>query len=145
MITQPLDLARHLRPAPRNFDLYFYFNVGLLVLFLSLFVTRFVLAPGMPISVPEMNGAVEWARTTGRVVNLQRDNRVLFEGGRYTVDGFQRRLAEMVAAQGTTRLLLRVDRQTSAQALVTVVAVATGAGCDVQIAAEAPEQGLSEP
>jgi biopolymer transport protein ExbD len=81
------------------------------------------------------------AQITGLVVNLQRDNLILFEGGRYSMDGFRQRLAEVVKEKGASRLLLRADKQTSAQALITFTAVATAAGCEVQIAAEAPAGG----
>ncbi len=136
MITQPLDLAAHLRPPPRSFDVFFFVNVAVLGLFLTLFTSKFVLAPGETISVPQLEGGS--AMTTGLVVNLQRDNLILFEGGRYSMDGFRQRLAEVVREKGASRLLLRADRQTSAQALITFTAVATAAGCEVQIAAEAP-------
>ena len=141
MITQPLELDKHLRPPPRSFDVFFYVNVGVLALFLTLFASKFVLAPGVTITLPVMEGAVTNAQPTGWVVDLQRDNLILFEGGRYSMDGFQQRLAEVVKAKGPGRLLLRVDKQTSAQALVTFTATATAAGCDVQIAAEAPAGG----
>ncbi len=143
MITQPFEFEKHLRPAPRSFDVFFYVNVGVLALFLSLFTTKFVLAPGVPISVPELGDANKNAQVTGLVVNLQRDNLILFEGGRYSMDGFKQRLGEVIAAKGTTRLLLRVDKQTSAQALVTFTSIATASGCDVQIAAEAPAPGTN--
>jgi biopolymer transport protein ExbD len=136
VITQPLDLAAHLRPPPRSFDVFFFVNVAVLGLFLTLFTSKFVLAPGETISVPQLEGGS--AMTTGLVVNLQRDNLILFEGGRYSMDGFRQRLAEVVREKGASRLLLRADRQTSAQALITFTAVATAAGCEVQIAAEAP-------
>ena len=48
MITQPLELDKHLRPPPRSFDVFFYVNVGVLALFLTLFTSKFVLAPGPP-------------------------------------------------------------------------------------------------
>ena len=83
------------------------------------------------------------SKPQSRFPHFQRDNLILFEGGRYSMDGFKQRLGEVVAAQGPTRLLLRVDKQTSAQALVTFTAVATGAGCDVQIAAEAAAAGAN--
>ena len=47
MITRPLELASKLRPEPRSFDWLFFVNAGLLVLFFSLFGSRFVLAPGL--------------------------------------------------------------------------------------------------
>ena len=141
MITQPLDLASHLRPAPRNFDVFFFVNVAVLGLFLTLFTSKFVLAPGETISVPQMAGATSLAQTTGLVVNLQRDNLILFEGGRYSMDGFKQRLGEAVAEKGAQRLLLRADKQASTQALGTFIAVATAAGCEVQMAAESPAGG----
>ena len=116
-------------------------NVAVLGLFLSVFTSKFVLAPGKLIDVPQMDGASGMAQTTGLVVNLQRDNLILFEGGRYSMDGFQQRLAEVVKEKGANRLLLRADKQSSNQALITFLAVAGAAGCEVQIAAEAPEGG----
>ena len=50
MITQPLELVSHLRPAPRSFDVYFFVNVAVLGLFLTLFTSKFVLAPGPTIT-----------------------------------------------------------------------------------------------
>ena len=141
MITQPLELDKHLRPPPRSFDVFFYVNVGVLALFLSLFTTKFVLEPGVPISVPVVENATGMAQIAGLVVNLQRDNLILFEGGRYSMDGFKQRLGEVVAEKGPRRLLLRVDKQASSQALVTFTAAALAAGCDVQIAAEAAAGG----
>jgi hypothetical protein len=44
VITQPLELDKHLRPPPRSFDVFFYVNVGVLALFLTLFASKFVLA-----------------------------------------------------------------------------------------------------
>ncbi len=141
MITQPFEFEKHLRPPPRSFDVFFYVNVGVLALFLTLFTSKFVLAPGPRFELPVVPNPLETAQVADLVVNLQRDNLILFEGGRYSMDGFKQRLGEVVAAKGATRLLLRVDKQTSAQALVTFTSVATAAGCDVQIAAEAPAAG----
>jgi biopolymer transport protein ExbD len=141
VITQPFEFEKHLRPPPRSFDVFFYVNVGVLALFLTLFTSKFVLAPGPRFELPVVPNPLETAQVADLVVNLQRDNLILFEGGRYSMDGFKQRLGEVVAAKGATRLLLRVDKQTSAQALVTFTSVATAAGCDVQIAAEAPAAG----
>ena len=141
MITQPLELDKHLRPPPRSFDVFFYVNVGVLALFLTLFASKFVLAPGVTIALPAMEGAVANAQPTGWVVDLQRDNLILFEGGRYSMDGFKQRLGEAVAEKGAQRLLLRADKQASTQALGTFIAVATAAGCEVQMAAESPAGG----
>jgi biopolymer transport protein ExbD len=59
MISRPLDLASRLRPAPRNFDAWFYVNAGLLVFFFYWFGSRFVLAPGLGVDfkLPRIAGA----------------------------------------------------------------------------------------
>ena len=58
MITRPLDLASRLRPPPRNFDVFFYVNLGLMVLAFTVLGSRFVLAPGFGVDfqLPEMQG-----------------------------------------------------------------------------------------
>ena len=57
MITRPLDLASKLRTEQRSLDALFWVNVGILVLFFTLFGSRFVLAAGLGVnfSLPEMN------------------------------------------------------------------------------------------
>ncbi|MCX6956889.1 MAG: hypothetical protein NTV51_32595 [Verrucomicrobia bacterium] len=81
MITRPLDLAAHLRPAPRSQDWLFFVNAGLIVLFFSLFGARFVLAPGIGLDVPTMPGAMAGAvRTTHRISVLGADLIYVDEG-----------------------------------------------------------------
>jgi biopolymer transport protein ExbD len=136
VITQPLELEKHLRPPPRSFDVFFFVNVGVLALFLSLFTAKFVLLPGNPIELPVLSDPISSARTIDLVVNLQRDNLILFEGGRYSMDGFKQKLAEVVAQKGPMCLLLRADKQVSSQALMTFSAVALESKCSVQVAAD---------
>ncbi len=138
MITQPFEFEKLLRPPPRSFDVFFYVNVGVLALFLSLFTAKYVLMPGYTIELPVLADPVATARTTDLVVNLQRDNLILFEGGRYSLDGFKLRLAEVVAARGPLCLLLRADRQVSSQALAAFSAAVLEAKCSVQVAADLP-------
>jgi hypothetical protein len=47
MITRPLDIASHLSPPPRSFDVLFYVNVGALAVFFFLFGSR--VAPPAPL------------------------------------------------------------------------------------------------
>lgn len=83
MITRPLDLASKLRPEPRNFDLLFLVNGGLIVLFFFLFGSRFVLAPGMAedFHLPVMPEAREDAATTTHWISLRRGGLILTDGG----------------------------------------------------------------
>ncbi len=141
MITQPFEFEKHLRPAPRSFDVFFYVNVGVLALFLTLFTSKFVLAPGYTIVLPVLADPISSARPVDLVVNLQRDDLILFEGGRYSMDGFRQRLAEVVVTKGPMCLLLRADKQVSSQALATFSAVALEAKCSVQVAADVRPTG----
>lgn len=82
MITRPLDLAAKMRRAPRNFDGLFFVNVGLIVLFFSLFGSRFVLAPGLGVDfrMPELHGALAGAAPTERVISVLPSGQVFADG-----------------------------------------------------------------
>ncbi|WP_415910232.1 hypothetical protein [Oleiharenicola sp. Vm1] len=90
MITQPLGLVAKLRPPPRDFDVFFWANAALIVLFFLLLGSRFVLAPGMPVKVgepaalelPQVNAAMQGVASV--VVSYRRDEMILFEGASTT-------------------------------------------------------------
>jgi biopolymer transport protein ExbD len=140
VITQPLELLARVRRPPRSNDVLAYVSVGALALLFVLFGSKYVLSPGIPISLPRDPLARQSAAPTDLVVNMQRDNIILFEAGRYSLDGFKQRLGTLVQAQGPVRLLLRADRQVSGQALINFTAVAMEAGCAVQLAADVPAE-----
>jgi biopolymer transport protein ExbD len=81
MITRPLDLASKLRPEPRSLDPLFYVNVGALVLFFSVFGSRFVLAPGLGVDfkLPEMPGAQPGALTTS-TISVKNSGQIFADG-----------------------------------------------------------------
>lgn len=81
MITRPLELAPRLRPEPRSFDWLFYVNGGLIVLFFSLFGSRFVLAPGLGVDfrVPTMPGARAGAVQTTHRVSVVRSDLIIVD------------------------------------------------------------------
>jgi len=142
MVTQPLDLASHLRPPPRNFDVFFYADIALLAVFFVLMGSQFVFAPGMPMSLPTMKGTSELAQPADLVVSMRGDNVVLFEGGLFPLAGFEARLTAIVKARGAETVLVRVDRQVTAQGLLDLCAAARAAGAkNVQIAAEETRGG----
>lgn len=83
MITRPLDLASRLRPPPRYFDWLFFVNGGLLVLFFSLFGSRFVLAPGLGLNfqVPTMAGSMAGAAPTTHRISVVRSDLIFVNEG----------------------------------------------------------------
>lgn len=137
MVTQPLDLQSHLRPAPRNLDVFYFADLALLGVFFLLMGSQFVLAPGMPMSLPVMENSTDLAQPADVVVSMRGDDGILFEGGLFPLEAFQSKLAEIVAARGVETVLVRVDRQVTAQGLLDLCAAARRAGArNVQIAAE---------
>ena len=137
MITRPLDLESHMRPKPRSYDVLFYANVALLGVFSMLMGSQFVLAPGMPITLPTVQGSMELAQPADVVVSMRGNDVVLFEGGMFPLDAFQKRLADVVASRGVKTVLVRVDRQVTAQGLLDLCGAVRAAGVEkVQIATE---------
>jgi biopolymer transport protein ExbD len=137
MVTQPLDLQSHLRPPPRSFDFFYFADLALLGVFFLLMGSQFVLAPGMPMNLPVMEDSTGLAQPADLVVSMRGDDGILFEGGLFPLKAFESKLAEVMAARGATAVLVRVDRQVTAQGLLDLCAAARRAGArHVQIAAE---------
>lgn len=137
MVTQPLNLQSHLRPPPRSLDVFYFADLALLGVFFLLMGSQFVLAPGMPMNLPVMEDSTGLAQPADLVVSMRGDDGILFEGGLFPLKAFESKLAEVVAARGETAVLVRVDRQVTAQGLIDLCAAARRAGAShVQIAAE---------
>lgn len=146
MITQPLELASKLRSPPRDFDVFFWANAALIVLFFSLAGSQFVLAPGVPVGVgqspedsalvlPEMKATTAGAASV--VVSYRRDEMILFEGGIYEFGNFRTVLEAYAKKHPGASLLVRVDKQVSMQGFLALCDLARGAGfANVLVAAE---------
>ena len=82
MITRPLDVASKLRPEPRNFDVLFYVNAGLIALFFTLCGSRFILAPGLGVDfqVPVLSGAIAGSATTDRFISVLPSGQIFADG-----------------------------------------------------------------
>ncbi len=141
MTTQPLGLRDRLAPPPRDLDVLFWVNAGLIALFFSLLGSRFVLAPGLPVGVA---GGLELPRTgtvspraAEVVVSYRRDNMILFEGGVYELANFRGVLERYARSNRGAAMIVRVDRQVSMQGFVDLCEIARAAGfAYVQVAAE---------
>lgn len=137
MITRPLDLASRLRPEPRNFDWLFLVNGGLVVLFFSLFGSRFVLAPGVAV-LPAVAGATAQARPATHHVSVVSASQI-FAG-----DGLRdlTQLREWLAAQArTTRspvLLVQANETVDLGLVAEIFSLARAEGFDVHLAAVEP-------
>ena len=81
MLSRPLDLVSKLTAPPRNFDLFFSINVGLLALFFVLFGSRFVLAPGLVVQLPELATAHAQATRTTSHLKILSSDQILTDAG----------------------------------------------------------------
>lgn len=123
MITRPLDLQAKLAPPPRDLDVVFWVTLAGICLFFGLLGSRFVLAPGLPVGVntsaqlelPQVGTTQPAAASV--VVSYRRDNIILFEGGMYSPLELKRQLEAYVAKHPGAVMLVRADRQVTAQAL----------------------------
>lgn len=144
MITRPLDLQSKLNPPPRDLDLFFWVNVGAVVLFFALLGSRFVLAPGVPVQVggtpaalelPQANSAAQGSASV--VVSYRRDNMVLFEGGIYELGDLNKAMEAYAKKHPGSTMLVRVDKQVSVQGLLELFDMARAVGfAQVLLAAE---------
>jgi biopolymer transport protein ExbD len=154
MISAPLDLVSRLSPAPREFNLVAWVNVGVIVLFFGLLGSRFVLAPGLPVGLDESGGlelpatgaASAGTGTASVVVSYRRDNVILFEGGMYSLPELRKHMAGYAQAHRGAVMLVRADRQVSMQAFLDLCEMARQVGfANVLVAAELPESGKDQP
>lgn len=138
MITRPLDLAAKLRPEPRNFDGLFLVNCGLLVLFFSLFGSKFVLAPsvGVDFRLPEIAGANADAVAPTHTITVTAAGQILAGGGNLSMDGLADWLAREAKSTRAPRLLVLADERTTLALEMQIASLAKTRGFDVvQVAA----------
>lgn len=143
MITRPLDLASKLRPAPRNFDGWFFVNIGLIVLGFSLFGSQFVLAPGLGLDfqLPEMAGArAEATRTTHDIAVIDA-GLIIAEEGSISLKRLGEWLKEEAKTTKDPALLVRAGANVPTSEQAKIVALARTAGFRVVWAAQEPANG----
>ncbi len=146
MITRPLDLESRLSKPPRDFDVFFWVNAGVIALLFVMFGSRFVLAPGLAMGVagqeagielPNVAAGSQGAGAASVVVSYRRDNVLLFEGGMFSLEELRKQMSNYVRAHPGAVLLVRADRQVSMQAFLDLCDMARKEGfASVLIAAE---------
>ena len=150
MITRPLELASKLSARPRDFDVMFWVNAAVVMLFFSLLGSKFVLASGELVQVMELpKNSSPTQSAASVVVSYQRDNMVLFEGGIFPLDDLRPRMEQYVKEHPGAVMLVRYDKAVSMQGFMDLCDLARKAGfANVLVATEAKkteESGLSSP
>lgn len=129
MITRPLDLASKLRDKPRTFDFLFFVNGGLIVLFFSLFGSRFVLAPGLGVEfqIPTMAGASAGAVTTDRFISVLPTGQI-FADGLMNISQLSEWMKSEAKRLKSPSLLIRASSGVPISQLTDIVSIARKAG-----------------
>jgi biopolymer transport protein ExbD len=141
MITRPLDLASRLRPEPRSFDWLFLVNAGLVVLFFTVFGSRFVLSPGVAV-LPAISGAITGARITTHQISVVSANQIFAGDGLRDLEQLNAWLVQQAkeGRHSTPVLLLQVNAQVEFDVVARIGSMANANGFQVQIAAVEPGQ-----
>lgn len=142
MITRPFNFEAHLKKPGGGPVVIPYVNVCLLFLFFTLLSSKFVLAPGVSLSLPTAKAADSSALPTYKVLTVgevQGSERLIFEDRILNLDSFEKELPTLLKAKEAreTVLLVRMDKGVSVQTLVRVCEIAREAGFrEVRIATE---------
>jgi biopolymer transport protein ExbD len=137
MITRPLELASKLRPEPRYFDWIFFINAGLVVLFFSLFGSRFVLAPGIGVEflLPQVAGADANARPATHYVTVVNAGQIFAGDGLRNREQLRAWLTAEAKKEKQPSLLVQANQSVSVSIALDIAGLAKEAGFEVRVAA----------
>lgn len=138
MITRPLELESRLSPPPRDFTAVAWVNAGVIVLFFSVLGSRFVLAPGLLIQLPQADPASITAVRTSAVITFSRENVIMFEGAIYSLPEVRKRLAAYAREYPGSVVQVNADRQVPAQALTDLGSMIRAVGLEYYLMAAEP-------
>jgi biopolymer transport protein ExbD len=138
MITRPLDLASRMRPEPRNLDWLFFVNAVVLVLFFSIFGSRFVLAPGLGVDfrLPTVIGANANAKAPTHVISVINSGQILTSAGRQTLDELAEWLKAEAKVTSSPVLLIRASAGVRMSVQADITSAARQAGFETLFAME---------
>ncbi|MBI5689152.1 MAG: hypothetical protein HZC55_03570 [Verrucomicrobia bacterium] len=133
MLTRPLELSSRLRPAPRGLAWPFLVNAGLLVLFFSLFGSRFVLAPGLGVDfrLPTVAGANASARPATHVISVINSGQIFTHDGLHKLSELGSWLKREAARTQGPLLLVRAGADVPTSVLAEVASAAREAGFEM--------------
>jgi biopolymer transport protein ExbD len=137
MISRPLDLASRLQPRPRSGIAFFFVNAGLIILFFSIFGSRFVLAPGLGVDfqLPQVAGATSGAVRTSHVVTIVNAGQIFAGDGLRSPSQLQEWLLAQAATAKQPTLLILSSEGVPVSVIAEVAGFAAAAGFGVQVAA----------
>ncbi|MEX0332755.1 MAG: ExbD/TolR family protein [Puniceicoccaceae bacterium] len=150
-LTQPLEFRKHLLCRPRRgFDIVPFLDAFLIVLFVSLNTSAFIMAPGTAVQLP-FSRAMEPSRDLPTaVLTVDRNELYFFEGRKLAAVALEDRLRDFIEDDGEmTRssgavLLIKADATITSDVLFGLMDTARQVGfSEVHLAAEPASRGSS--
>jgi len=135
-LTQPLDLRRFIRITPKSgFDCLPYLDFTLIVAFIFINVSSFVILPGVAVELPSGRSAASVAGEYTTVLTIDRNEAFFFEGNKIPASGLEEHLRTFVDEfrpglrnPPHVTLLLKSDASVSASFLIELMELARSAG-----------------
>ncbi len=143
MITRPLNLAAHLSKPPLGLDPIPFIDVLAVALFFVLLSSRFVLPPGILLTLPSVENLPRDVAPTSRLLTVsesQGAEMLIFEGQVCNLAAFERILAGRAEEFAGEVLLIRSDRDVSLSVLARVWELCVVAGFERVLLAAEPEK-----
>jgi biopolymer transport protein ExbD len=137
MISRPLDLAARLQPRPRSGIAFFFVNAGCILLFFSVFGSRFVLAPGLGVDfqLPQVAGANRSAVRSSHIVTVVNAGQIFAGDGLRSPSQLKEWLVAQAATSREPTLLILSGENVPVAVIAEVAGSAAAAGFTVQVAA----------
>lgn len=137
-ITSPFGLEERLKPYDKDFNFFAALNILLIALGFILLGSRFIVAPGVTINIPELSTPAVPGIVVVDVMTLTPNNMILLEGRIYSMDNISKALEirKINKVDGEAILLMKLDKETHMEMFLKICEIAQRAGySQIQIAA----------
>ena len=142
MITSPLNLDAKVKEQNRYFDSMPFIDLCLIGLFIALFNSKFIFAPGFNIELPQIISQELVGVPTTSVLTMRENDMIIFEGQIFNIDSLQKRLMSYSIEEERINpiLLVKLDKNVKVQQLMKILDIARPYFSSVQLAADERKQ-----
>lgn len=141
--TSSFGLMERLPPLKTGFDAVAVLDLIAIALFISLLFTRFVIAPGVRVSLPETDLRMPQNASNVAVLTIGNKGMLFFDGGVYDLKSIDQAFARFMQERGDSSsvVLLKTEASISLQIFLELCQMAQDAGFEqVQISGQKTEQ-----
>ena len=142
MITSPLNLDAKVKEHNRYFDAFPFIDLCLIGLFIALFNSKFIFAPGVNIELPQIISQELQGVPATSVLTMRENDMIIFEGQIFNIDSLKKRLMKFSIEEERTNpiLLVKLDKNVNVQQMMKILDIARPYFSRVQLAADEKTQ-----